>query len=150
MRLSTVAATMSLVTSVWAGIVIQPPPPGSACLSYPDTYPKPEKPGRRSLGITTLPRLWARDLLSYLETRIDQAAERRESTACACVPVGKKAAVGFYTKAMCPAQHGAYEECSVEWDGFRVSPLRNTHDWCCGIELILVNSVSLCLCLGTR
>jgi hypothetical protein len=127
MRLSTVAATMSLAGSAWAGIVIQPPPPGSACLSYPDTYPKPEKPARRSLGITTLPRLWVRDILSYWETRTDQhePAEGRQSIACACVPVGKKAAVGFYTKAMCPAQHGAYEECSVEWDGFRVSPFRN-------------------------
>jgi len=127
MRLSTVAATMSLVTSVWAGIVIQPPPAGSACLSFPDTYPKPEKPTRRSLGITTLPRLWARDILSYLETRTDQneAAEDRRTIACACVPVGKKAAVGFYTKAMCPAQHGAYEECSVEFDGYRVgSPFK--------------------------
>ncbi|KAK4442728.1 hypothetical protein QBC34DRAFT_386994 [Podospora aff. communis PSN243] len=121
MRLSIVTATMSLATSAWAGIVIPPPPPGSACLSYPDTYPKPNKPAsKRSLGITSLPRLWARNVLtSFREMTTDQTAEGRRTIACACVPVGKKEAVGFYTKAMCPAQKGAYEECSVEFDGYR-------------------------------
>lgn len=149
MRLSIVTATMSLASSVWAGIVIPLPPPGSACLSYLDTYPKPKKPSRRSLGITTLPRLWARDvLMRYREMRTDQPAESRQTIACACVPVGQKAAVGFYTKAMCPAQHGAYEACSVELDGSG-QVLLKTHDCCC-CNWCLVDSVSLCICLWTR
>jgi len=126
MRLSIVATTMSLVISVRAGVVISPPPPGSACLSYPDRYPKPKKTPRRSLGITILPKLWARDVLSYLEMRTDQSTDGREDTTtrCACVPAGQREPYGFYTKAMCPAQHGAYEECSVEFDGFSVGPSR--------------------------
>ncbi|KAK4231432.1 hypothetical protein QBC38DRAFT_528435 [Podospora fimiseda] len=119
MRLSIVTAVLPLFSPAYAGIEIPPPPPGSACLSYPDTYPKPKHPERRGLGITNLPRQWARHLITYMGEKTKRQGLYDDTIACACVTPEQKRPYGFYSRNLCPVSHGAYEACSVEFDGFR-------------------------------
>ncbi len=130
MRLSIAAAATSLVLCALADVSrpIPPPPPGSACLGSPDNYPESDlapiivENQRRNLGITTLPRQWARDLLGYVGGRTEHAAEGGcRQLQCACVKAGKEIPYGFYKMSQCPLQHGAsYQQCSVEHNGFQV------------------------------
>ena len=134
MRLSIVAAALSLVTGILAdGIMnMPPPPPGSACAVGAGTYREPKskaRPGegaapaivetqKRSLGITSLPRRWARDLLGPLD------GYDRNLLGCACVHPGREKPFGFFKKYQCPeGDHGrgaVWASCSLEEDGSKV------------------------------
>jgi len=142
MRLSIAATAMSLVFGVLADMIgpisIPQPPAGSACLGRPDQYPKSAdsdqatvivKDQRRSLGITSRPRQWARDLLDYMGT--ERAAEGGcRQLQCACVASGQKAPYGVYKSVQCPLQRGAsYQSCSVEQDGFQVRSIFQNQDY---------------------
>ena len=124
MRFSIFAAVLSLVLGTMADPMRPPPPlpPGSACNNAPDTYPKRKgdvapiivENQKRNLGVTRLPRQWARDLLGSLGTPCP-------ALGCACVKAGRKTPYGFFKMSQCPLQHGAsYHSCSVEEDGFKV------------------------------
>lgn len=135
MRLPVAAVAISLVVGALAdfsGRPPQPPPPGSACLDPSDKYRPPKtspvpatvvENEERSLGITSLPRQWARDLMSTIGERAEQLIGARcVSLQCACVHAGRKTSYGVYKKVQCPVQHGAsWEACNVQEDGYTVS-----------------------------
>jgi len=134
MRFSVAAVALSLVVVAvadFSGRPPPPPPPGSACLDPSDKY-RPPKSGTppavavenesRSLGITSLPRQWARDVLGGIAERAEHVVGARcVSLQCACVHAGRKTSYGVYKKVQCPVAHGAsWEACNVQEDGYTV------------------------------
>lgn len=141
MRLSVApVAISSLVLGTLAdfsGRPSPPLPPGSACAEPSDKYrPKSDQAPPvvvetegRSLGITRLPRQWARDLLGSIVEGAEQVVGARcVSLQCACIHVRRKTSYGVYTRSQCPAAHRAsWETCNVQEDGYTVrfpSPLK--------------------------
>lgn len=131
MRTSVAAVAISLALGAMAEFGTGPspftPPPGSACLGPSDSYRDSNtmvetERRRRSLGITNLPRQWARDLLSNVVEKADQVMGARcVSLQCACVHAGRKTSYGVYTKGQCPVEHGAsWEACNIQEDGYTV------------------------------
>jgi len=145
MRLSLAAAALSLVLSAVADVGGRPPPnpPDSVCNFGPEYTKKRKEHDRipdsdlesspaaivverqeRGLGVTSLPRHWARDLLSSVGGEPVCRGLR-----CACVEPYRKGPYGFFKKGQCPDGHGAYSACNLAEDGHVVSlaPLRQIY-----------------------
>ncbi len=125
--------TLGAVADNWGGQPPPRPPPGSVCgvgpewykkheqlqrrlPSDPESFPAPVIVGneKRSLGVTNLPRLWARGLLSSM-------GEPCYGLKCACVEPHRTSPYGFFKKgSQCPLQHGADFSCNTAEDGFSV------------------------------